>query len=944
MENRKVGHPIFSPQRKVLLFSVLFFCVILAGGSAAFLFAMRQIVRNDTFGQLSRIIETRNLQFTTAFDSQISLAVNMAESPLIRSHLRNPGNMELARLAYAEFNANRKSFSGNNIFWISDIDKRYYFNDKYSYTLDPADPENVWYAPTLNQKDRFSFNVNFDIGIERTLCWINVPVYDDNKTPVGIVGTGIDLTDYINILFTGLGDDVALLLFNSLGEITGAKDISYMERKMLISDVWESGEHVFFEAQSSKDGASKTFFINNHAYAVSKIPRLNWYIAVSRPMTIVMFLNNAMFVFIALIAVILLIFLIFNIYISNILKPINLMLERMQTLSAEWKKSSHSLRIKQIVFVCFAFILMIVISFTATNIIMRRHLTYEAQELLRDAELTIASNLREALTTLIDSSFSMRYMIERGESQRNLHRYMVDVTDWLLGNKELVYGFNGIYGYIRGEYMDGTNWEPPPDYVPQERPWFIAAKEKRGELAETVPYVDADSGEIVISYSQELFNSSKKTLGVLAIDILLNQVGEYVETIRLSETGYGILVNQNFEIIACPDDEHKGKRLDSINGDYAKIHEMLAGGRPVVSLSVTDSENIKHIAFFKRLSNGWYIGSMTPYNVFYRDTYIMAILLALVGFTLMFILSLLILRQHRRIENYTDAVMQLNEASRRFVPTQFVKIIGVENITSLKLGDSVQSVITVMFFDIRFFSVHSQMMSTNETFDFVNKVFGIAGAIIKKNNGFVDKYMGDAAMVLFERSVDAVRAGIEIYRTVILNETTRVTNGIDGINIGIGAHTGDVMMGVIGDTEHYASTVISKHVNTASRIEGLTKQLKAGMLISADLMQQISDDERNFAFRYLGMVNPALSRETIGIFEILDVLPDDIRKRRLETREVFESAVRNFLTENYHIAVERFQEVMASDPTDESAKLFYEKTMARLEGNDKRHVFTFDTK
>jgi len=405
------------------------------------------------------------------------------------------------------------------------------------------------------------------------------------------------------------------------------------------------------------------------------------------------------------------------------------------------------------------------------------------------------------------------------------------------------------------------------------------------------------------------------------------------------------LLNQNFEIIACPDGEHRGKRLDSINVDYAKIHEMLAGGKPVVSLSVTDSENIKHIAFFKRLSNGWYIGSMTPYNVFYRDTYIMALILALVGFALMFILSLLILRQHRRIENYTDAVMQLNEASRHFVPTQFVKIIGVENITSLKLGDSVQSVITVMFFDIRFFSVHSQMMSTNETFDFVNKVFGIAGTIIKKNNGFVDKYMGDAAMVLFERSVDAVRAGIEIYRTVILNETTRVTNGMDGINIGIGAHTGNVMMGVIGDTDHYASTVISKHVNTASRIEGLTKQVKAGMLISADLLYEIPDSERNFAFRYLGMVNPALSRETIGIFEILDVLPDDIRKRRLETRELFESAVRNFLTEEYQIAAARFMEVMDLDPTDECAKLFYEEAKSRIEGRDnKSNVFTFDTK
>jgi hypothetical protein len=152
------------------------------------------------------------------------------------------------------------------------------------------------------------------------------------------------------------------------------------------------------------------------------------------------------------------------------------------------------------------------------------------------------------------------------------------------------------------------------------------------------------------------------------------------------------------------------------------------------------------------------------------------------------------------------------------------------------------------------------------------------------------------------------------------------------------------MLGVIGDTEHYASTVISKHVNTASRIEGLTKQVKAGMLVSADLMNGIPESELDFDFRYLGMVNPALSRETIGIFEILDVLPDDKRKRRLKSREVFESAVRNFLTEKYQIAAGRFKKVMDFDKTDESAKFFYEESMARVEGRDKRNVFSFNTK
>jgi class 3 adenylate cyclase/ABC-type amino acid transport substrate-binding protein len=317
---------------------------------------------------------------------------------------------------------------------------------------------------------------------------------------------------------------------------------------------------------------------------------------------------------------------------------------------------------------------------------------------------------------------------------------------------------------------------------------------------------------------------------------------------------------------------------------------------------------------------------------------------------LFFIIVLLVVFFHRtyrakaRLAVLHKEVMKINEASSRFVPTQFVKNIGVDNITNLKLGSSVNNIITIMFFDIRHFSVHSQMMSTSQTFNLVNKIFGLAGSAIQKHNGFVDKYLGDSAMVLFENASDAVKAGIEIYNLLINNEATRIKSGIDNISIGIGAHTGSVMMGVIGDTEHYSSTVISKHVNTASRIEGLTKQVKAGMLISADLMHEIPESERNFDSRYLGLVNPAGSRESIGIFEILNVLPFDIRKKRLETRDMFESAIRNFHTEKYRTALNRFANVVKMDATDYNAKLYYLEAKKRVEGKDKRNVFSFNKK
>jgi class 3 adenylate cyclase len=286
----------------------------------------------------------------------------------------------------------------------------------------------------------------------------------------------------------------------------------------------------------------------------------------------------------------------------------------------------------------------------------------------------------------------------------------------------------------------------------------------------------------------------------------------------------------------------------------------------------------------------------------------------------------------------------MNESTIRFVPIQFMEYLGVTDITKMKLGDNVRRNLTVLFFDIRAFSINSEMMSAQENFVFINNILGVSGPIIRKYNGFVDKFMGDAAMGLFIHAIDAVRAGIEIYHTLVLNESTRIKTGIDGINIGIGIHTGVVMMGIVGEQERLSSTVISKNVNLASRMESLTKQVKSGMLISRDTMDQIVDSERTFNCRFVGMIQASGVNEVIGIFDVLDALPERIRKKRLATKQVFESGVRKYHTRDYAGALKRFEQVVAADPGDACAAICLTETKRRLENPKLPSVFVFDKK
>jgi len=291
-----------------------------------------------------------------------------------------------------------------------------------------------------------------------------------------------------------------------------------------------------------------------------------------------------------------------------------------------------------------------------------------------------------------------------------------------------------------------------------------------------------------------------------------------------------------------------------------------------------------------------------------------------------------------------DRITRLNESTIRFVPVQFMEHLGVSDITKMKLGDNVQRDISVLFFDIRYFSVNSEMMTARENFDFINKILGIAGPIIRKHNGFVDKYIGDAAMALFINGIDAVRAGIELYQTLVVDTNTQVTIGVDGINIGVGIHCGSVMMGIVGENERLSSTVISANVNLASRIEGLTKQTGSGLLITRDTLNQLAGHENEFNYRFIGMVQAAGVNEVIGLFDMLDALSPEVKQSRLATKEVFESGVRKYHMKDYATAVQRFEKVIAADPQDICAMQHLEDAHKHLKNPGLPSVFVFNKK
>ena len=327
-----------SIKRKLLGFSIAFFLVILITGSVAFILAMQDITRSGKAQELQQTIELKKMKLESSVLGEIAIAMKMAGSPLIQRYFVNPEDHELEKIAFEEIAGYRRAFAGNTVFWVNDIDKKFYSDDAYAFTVNPEDPGNYWYKMTLNETEKYNFNINYNPDLKKILLWINAPVFDSKKKPIGILGTGIDLTTFAESIYQNYSGDAGLYLFNGAGEITGAKDMSLVTSKALIGDVLgKTGAEMLSRAKELSQDGMKTFIIPDGVVTVGTIPSIGWYIAMVQPLSMSDFLNSHMTaVFSVMMAVIALTFIIFNVFLHSLFKPLRKIVTTLKKISDNW--------------------------------------------------------------------------------------------------------------------------------------------------------------------------------------------------------------------------------------------------------------------------------------------------------------------------------------------------------------------------------------------------------------------------------------------------------------------------------------------------------------------------------------------------------------------------------------------------------------------------------
>ncbi|XZO03616.1 MAG: adenylate/guanylate cyclase domain-containing protein [Microcoleus sp.] len=278
-----------------------------------------------------------------------------------------------------------------------------------------------------------------------------------------------------------------------------------------------------------------------------------------------------------------------------------------------------------------------------------------------------------------------------------------------------------------------------------------------------------------------------------------------------------------------------------------------------------------------------------------------------------------------QIESSKSELEKIAAASARFVPREFLKFLKRESIVDARLGDSVQAEMTIMFADIRSFTSLSESMSPRDNFDFINSYLTRVGPVIRQYNGFIDKYLGDGIMALFpNRPEDAVQAAIEMQQQVKIYNKHRQNSGYQPISIGIGLHTGTLMLGTIGEAERMESTVISDAVNLASRVEGLTKLYGVGIVASVQTLCRI-DDPQHYKCRFLDRVQVKGKQTPVAVFEIYDGDLDTMIELKIQTQTCFEQGIFFHYQQQFAQARQMFLRVLQVNKQDKAAQFYAER-------------------
>lgn len=298
--------------------------------------------------------------------------------------------------------------------------------------------------------------------------------------------------------------------------------------------------------------------------------------------------------------------------------------------------------------------------------------------------------------------------------------------------------------------------------------------------------------------------------------------------------------------------------------------------------------------------------------------------------------SIMLVKRLESIMMSKQEILEQHVSSERFIPRDFLQLMGKEKLRDIELSQSVQKNMTVLFSDIRSYTSLSESMHPQDVFHLLNDYFSSIDTAITARHGFIDKFIGDAVMALFTGSVDdALRASIAMHNRIDQFNMRQEQAGRPVIHSGFGIHFGEVSLGSMGTMRRMQTTAIGDTVNIAARIESATKSFKTDVILSDAVYDRV-EQPALFRLRKIDTVRVKGKEQPISLYELYDIDEPELAKSKDSSLQDFNKALELYQLGDFDGALELFQKCADICPEDAIPPIYIKRchTMKRINPGD----------
>ena len=278
------------------------------------------------------------------------------------------------------------------------------------------------------------------------------------------------------------------------------------------------------------------------------------------------------------------------------------------------------------------------------------------EDRLSAATAQLENYLEMSKSTLWVTADTVDHMVRNGASTQSVLEYITEETQ--TQKEHFDSNITGIYGVVSGEYLDGLAWVPPENYDPTQRDWYVEALRAGGNAVIVSPYVDMQTGSVIISICRMLSNGRD----VLSVDLMMDHIQEIVSGLQIKDKGYGFIVNRDGMLIAHQDASKKGGTLTEDEEQLALLDTILEKQNGV---SEIQTEEGGQTVFFHEIMDQWYVAIVINSGELFaevRQQLAVNILICAVIFALITFFYLL---GRRNEQNYSRRIEQMRAEEQR---------------------------------------------------------------------------------------------------------------------------------------------------------------------------------------------------------------------------------------------------------------------------------------